>query len=308
MTGPIEQPHVQWWSTVLRVSTDDGTLWFKAAREAHTKEAPLLELLARTQPDRVPELVAVDTERDWTLMHDGGTRLRELVVEGSRDVHHWEALLPGYALLQIALTPKADALHAMGVPDERLAGLPDRLARLLDAPEYLMLDRPGGLTSNERERLTASIPQIASMCSELAAYGIGETLQHDDINDGNVFVDRGRYRIFDWGDSCVSHPFHSLTVALRAAAWKLDLEPGGAEVVRMRDAYLEPFSDQRSRHQLGAAADLAHRTGTLARAIAWWRFVDGRPSSEVGDDIESVPYGLKKFLEHAPMGSWRDPL
>jgi hypothetical protein len=54
-------------------------------------------------------------------------------------------------------------------------------------------------------------------------------------------VSDGRYLFFDWGDSCVSHPFHSLTVALRAIAWKLNLPPGGTELQRLRDAYLEPF-------------------------------------------------------------------
>ena len=29
-TGGIEQPHVRWWSTVLRIPTGGGTLWFKA--------------------------------------------------------------------------------------------------------------------------------------------------------------------------------------------------------------------------------------------------------------------------------------
>ena len=38
----------------------------------------------------------------------------------------------------------------------------------------------------------------------------------------------GRFLFFDWGDACVSHPFHTLTVTLRAATWKLGLEPGEA--------------------------------------------------------------------------------
>ena len=39
VTGPIEQPHVFPWSTVLRVPTDDGLLWFKATSpEVHGVE------------------------------------------------------------------------------------------------------------------------------------------------------------------------------------------------------------------------------------------------------------------------------
>ena len=35
VTGEIEQPHVRWWSTVMRVPTRDGDLWFKANASVH---------------------------------------------------------------------------------------------------------------------------------------------------------------------------------------------------------------------------------------------------------------------------------
>src|SRR5436309_3521221 len=83
----------------------------------------------------------------------------------------------------------------------RLAVLPSQLERLLDDPEALLLGRPEGVTPAERDRLRALIPEFARACSELAAYGIPETLQHDDLHDGNVFVRDGAYVFFDWGDS-----------------------------------------------------------------------------------------------------------
>ena len=39
VVGTIEQPHVTDWSTVLRVPTDDGPVWFKANDEAMRHEA-----------------------------------------------------------------------------------------------------------------------------------------------------------------------------------------------------------------------------------------------------------------------------
>jgi hypothetical protein len=41
VTGPIEQTHREMWSTVLRVPTTQGTLWFKAPDDA--SEASLTE-------------------------------------------------------------------------------------------------------------------------------------------------------------------------------------------------------------------------------------------------------------------------
>lgn len=68
VTGAIEQPHVQWWSTVLRVPTSDGPVWFKAVVEGATYEPPLTEMLARLRPRFIPDLIAIDHERGWMLM------------------------------------------------------------------------------------------------------------------------------------------------------------------------------------------------------------------------------------------------
>jgi Phosphotransferase enzyme family len=293
VAGEIEQPHVRWWSTVLRVPTAEGDLFFKAVAPIHRFEAALTARLAQLQPGRVPELVDVDPERGWLLMRDAGTRLRELVTTPA-DLHHWERLLPDYAQLQIDVAPYADELLRLKVPDERLSLLPEHLQELLDT-------RPAGLTDDEHRRLVAAVPRVEEMCRTLAGAGIPPTIQHDDLHDGQVFVRNGRYLVFDWGDSCVSHPFHSLTVVLRALAWKLDLPPGGVQLQRLRDAYLEPF---------GAGADLAelaYRTGTIARALAWHRMVAAREPEFVDeDDAAAASYGLKLFLEGGPIGSWRD--
>ena len=301
VTGAIEQPHVQWWSTVLRVPTSDGPVWFKAVGEGATYEPPLTEMLARLRPRFIPDLIAIDDERGWMLMRDGGIRLREL----GDELVAWETILPAYAELQLATARHVDQLLELAVPDERLEGLPERLAGLLGDDAFLMLDQPDGLTSAERDRLVAQLPEIASLGRELAGTGIPATIQHDDLHGGNVLVRDGRSRVFDWGDACVSHPLHSLTVLLRATAWKLDLEPGGPELLRMRDAYVEPFTSFGNRRDLIEAAELAYRTGTIARSLAWFRSLKAVPPEARAEDLDSIPYGLQRFLEGGPIGSWR---
>jgi hypothetical protein len=299
--GPIEQTHVQVWSTVLRVPTDDGMVWFKAPDDA--SEARLTSVLGSVRPDLVPEVVASDLERGWMLLRDAGTRLRE-ILDRDPDLRHWETVLARCAELQLAVMPRVDELLALGVPDFRLEGLTARVAALLDAEEFLMLGEPDGLTVDQREALRADLPRIGSMVDGLAGFGIGPSIQHDDLNDGNVFVREGAYRIMDWGDACVSHPFHTLTVALRATAFRLHLDPGGPEILRLRDAYLEPFSAFGGRDELVHVADIAYRTGTLARALAWQSYVAVRAPEDRLPDMESVPYGLRLFLEGGPLGSW----
>jgi len=285
VTGKIEQFHVRWWSTVLRVPTPGGDLFLKAVAPVHRFEAALTARLAELQPGRVTEVVAVDADRGWFLMRDAGTRLRELV-ETTADLHRWETLLPEYAHLQIEVTPHAQELLDLGTPDHRLAVLPQQLRELAET-EPLALE---------------ALSRFEEMCHALADAGIPETIQHDDLHDGQVFFRDGRYLFFDWGDSCVSHPFHSLTVILRSIAWKLDLPPGGRELERLRDAYLEPFG---AGPDLG---DLGYQSGTIARAIAWHRMVkDREPDFVTEDDLAAPAYGIKLFLEDGPIGTWREP-
>jgi Phosphotransferase enzyme family len=289
VTAEIEQPHVRPWATVMRVPTNAGELWFKAVTALHAFEPALTAFLAGLRPDRVPEVVALDNDRAWMLMRDGDTRLREL----SSSVEHWEHILPLYAELQIAAAPHLAELLDLGVPDFRLARLTDLVREMLSA-------QPEGLSDDEYRAMLDRLPEVEAMAERLLAQGIPETIQHDDLHDGQVFVRNGRYLVFDWGDACVSHPFHTLTVTLRAAAWKLGLEPGGREVLRMRDAYLEPFGPAAV---LAPLADVAYRTGTLARAYAWHRYVSARQAQDEEDE-QAVAYGVKQFLAGGPLGTW----
>jgi hypothetical protein len=304
IAGEIEQIHLVPWSTVLRVPTVDGDLFFKAASISGTFEPALTLLLAERVPERIAEPVAVALERGWMLTRNAGMRLRELV-HSAAGLHHWATLLPAYAALQIDLAPEVDELLGLGVPDRRLSRIPQLLATLLEDTEALMVGLPDGLTAEELARMREELPAIAAMCAELAASGIPETIQHDDFHDGNVFVREGRHVFFDWGDSCVSHPFHTLVVTLRSVAMRLELEPGGAELLRLRDAYLEPFGSFAEPAALREAFDLAYRVGTIARALAWYDHVREREPRYRSEVADSVPYGLQRFLERGPIGTWR---
>jgi Phosphotransferase enzyme family len=304
VTGEIEQPHVRWWSTVLRVPTADGDVWFKASTPINAFEPALTAELARVRPELITELVDADDERGWMLTRDAGVRLRELM-GSAEDLVRWEEALPLYAELQLAVAPQAERLLEIGVPDERLAGFAGRFELLLANREAVMLGHEDGITEEEYARLHASVLEVARLSGELAAYGIPETIQHDDLHDGNVFVRDGRYVFFDWGDSCVTHPFHTLVVTLRAIAYRHGLEPGSPVLLRLRDAYLEPFSGFGRHSELVTASDLALRVGTIGRAHAWHRSLQSIEPELRSEEADSVPYGLKLFLQNGPIGTWQ---
>jgi len=302
-TGPVEQPHVPWWSTVLRVPTTAGTLWFKAARDGGT-EARLTTLLQDVAPECTVKLLATEPDRGWMLTRDAGTRLREHAT-GAEQLRCWEELLPEYAALQIRLVGRVDELLALGVPDLRFPVLA-RQTRVLARDDELLRTAPeDALTDAEVTELREhGLAELDRLSAELADRAVPDSLQHDDLHDGNTFVRDRAYVFFDWGDACVSHPFHTLVVTLRALAYRLGLEAGSPQLLRLRDAYLEPWEAFGTRAELADTSDLARRTGTLQRALAWYDTVLAMPRERRHEEQDSVPYGVRLFLRDAGWGVW----
>ena len=148
------------------------------------------------------------------------------------------------------------------------------------------------------------------LVDELASYGVAETLQHDDLHDGQVFVKDGRNLILDWGDAVVSHPFFTMSVTLEGGvAWGLDdvedsediwpyvdslpgaLRAGPARAARRRAAGAaaglglpgaqQPRGERRGAHA-DAAADVPRRTSPSSGLAA-------QPATGVG--VELHPQG-----------------
>jgi hypothetical protein len=289
--APIEQPHVRPWSTVLRVPTDAGAVWFKANMPTQAFEAAVVEILAARRPDLLPELLATDLERGWMLQRDGGTRLRELPGTGG-DYGVWQKILPLYAELQIDAAADRERLLAARAPDRRLAVLAAQFEELLGDTHALE-----DLSQEEIGRLRALASRIEADCRELEGYGLPETIQHDDLHDGQVFVQDGRYLFFDWGDSCVSHPFYTLVVTLAVLGHRLGLEHEAPGLDRFRDAYLEPWTRFRPRSELEQAYPVAYRLGVLCRGLTWRMIVDALPRPLREDEEDAVPERMRMLLE-----------
>ena len=253
-SAAIELVHERPWATVLRVPLADGVAWFKACAPVQAFEPRLTAELHARWPDRVADVIAHDEGRAWLLLADAGRPVGEL----GNPPEAWLAALPLYAELQHGESAEAAAHLAGGVPDLRLARLP------AGYDELLGLDLPLG--SNEIGRLRRFAPRFATLCDELAAHEVPESIQHDDLHHANLYADHGRLRVLDWGDASISHPFASLVVTFRFLEERAGLRPGDPWFARLRDAYLEPWGKD-----LGDTFALAFRVGTFARAVAYVR-------------------------------------
>jgi hypothetical protein len=254
LMGPIEQPHVRPWATVLRAPGSDGIVWCKAMVPAVAHEPVTISILARAAPDRVPRLLASDLRRRLMLTADGGTRLRDLEAP-RRSPNRWMGMLRTYARLQRDVEHAAGELIAAGVPDRRPATLADQVAALVDELE------PSGMD--------ALVPRVAEACAELAGLGIPATIDHSDLHDAQVFAGPAGDRFFDWGDSSVAHPFMSLAVSLRVMAATVGVADESPVVHKAVDAYLERWSALASLADLRRGAALGRALGGASRALTW---------------------------------------
>lgn len=284
VTGPIEEIRSRPWSVTHRAPTSAGTRWFKANITGCRYEAALAAALAEIAPGATLAPLAVDTRRGWLLTADAGPTLRE-ALSGDGRITTWTAMLQTYSALQRATVAHVDRLCALGVPDQRVSLLPGLLAGLLADPDIRARVRP---------TVPAVAGDVALWCAELAGDGIPAALQHDDLHDNNVFTD---LRFFDWGDASVGHPFGTLLVTLNVMHDSLDEADRSAATARLRDAYLEPWTDLADAATLRRSATLACRVTRVSRALSWQRALAGAVV-EVDEAFRDAPAAwLGELLE-----------
>ena len=257
-TGPVEQPRVRAWATVLRAPTAGGPVWMKAAGPGTAFEPALYEILVRAVPDRVLTPIAVDRRRAWILLPDGGPSLGELA-SGADVVEPLVAALARYGRLQRALEPHVGDLLDAGVPDMRPAAMPGRFREALEAT------RAGG--GEVHRRVAALEPAFRGWCERLAASPVPPSLDHNDLHPWNIVGDR----YYDWGDSVVAHPFAAVLVPLRFVQRGLGAGLDDPRFLLARDAYLDAFAGLAGRAELGETLALACRVAKIARVLTWER-------------------------------------
>jgi hypothetical protein len=297
VTGKPEQFHVVPWSTVIRVPTDRGIVFFKAIWPPQRREVGITEALARWRPKDVGIVLAADPRRGWLILEDAGEKLRKIVAK-DRDLTHWHKVLPQYAELQLAIAPHAEKLLELGAPDRRAGTLAKQYEGLLKNRALLRLGLKNGLTAKQYGKLVDLVPRVREWCEQIAGT-VSDSIQHDDLHDGQVFVKSGRYRILDWGDACVSHPFYSLTVALRSIGYTFKLKDDAPELRRLTDLYLEPFTALATRTQLRDTYAIAQKLGRICRALTWAAVVVNLPPAKRKEERDAAPGWLALFLEAA---------
>lgn len=284
-TGPAQEFRVRPWGTVLRIpvaawfprppGSRGDWVWFKATAPATRFEAALTSMLAQRRPSAVVVPLAVDPERGWLLLPDGGAPLGESAPEPAAALA--SAVLE-YGELQRAVTADACALVRAGVPDLRPTVLRQRFGEALFAARRSIADVAA--VSGEPERpdlveLRAALAQVNRRRDELLAplrvlqqSVVRPSVDHNDLHPGNVLMVDGSPRFYDWGDASIAHPFAAVHLPL---GYLRHVADDGALFAATRDEYLAGFAGSASGEDLRATLDAAVRLAPISRTLTWDR-------------------------------------
>ncbi len=257
---------------VSRVTLADRVVLFKAEGLGGNHEPRLVADLRQDWPELVPTVLAFDHERAWMLMSDHGNPLWDEVDDPLDRLQVFEDILPLYAQMQRQTTDRLERWIGIGLPDRRVDKLPSLMDGLLDG------EIPGGalpIESDLRRAIDACLPDLEDACAHLASTPVPDALDHADLHGGNILVGRGRPRLIDWGDACITHPFASVFVTFQLSFAKIPKDERLPVALRLRDAYLEPWSDTQSPAELRRAFVLATWIAHLTRAMDFTHMLQG---------------------------------
>jgi Phosphotransferase enzyme family len=273
------QLHALWGlSAVIRGETADGAFFLKACSPVFPTEPAITRVLAASEPDLLPNVVAVDEAENWLLMGDIGKSF-----VGDAPVARWPDGLAAQGAIQRRWLGRTDELAAAGFERRGLAELASQIPRL---PELSLL---APLKPESMSRLEAAIPRLLEACERLSAIGPDDTIVHGDLHPWNVADVDGRSIVFDWSDSCIGHPFLDLATYVCRTA---DVVARQACV----DAYSAAWSDVLQPAELEEAVLLALPLGALHQVESYRRIVAGVAADDVGDMAEAGPHYAEQAL------------
>jgi hypothetical protein len=304
VTGPLVQERIRFWATVLHVETDAGRVWVKENAPSQSFEARLVATVDRLAPGTVAPVVAVEEEHGWLATADLGLPMWH--DQEPPPVDDWVAVVADYARAQRLLADHEDEVLATGVPrfpgrgDEVVEWVEVLLAELDELPEA----DPRRLTAEEEAGVRGGLGRLHAAAEVLAASGLPDALQHNDLHLANAFRRPGGAAYIDLGDAVWAHPLTTLRIPMWIMRHRFALEADDPDVTRLVDAALAPWTDLAERDELVAVLPAADRLSCLHRAESWRRLQSDVPASCVAEHFaRSVPEWLVDATAPDPFAS-----
>lgn len=272
ITGRIEQPRIRPWSTQLIVPTNDGHVWFKANCQPNRFEARLQQVLARLAHGTVATPLAIDPSRGWMLTRDHGSSLDD---QHEPTLTDWQNIVSHSAQMQRRLADEAPVVLDTGLPNYSPPTVVERFVGLIERFSSLPPEHPSYLDQERVVRLELAQDRVEDAATRLAEAPIPATFVHGDLHPGNVFIERGQLKLFDFGDAQWAFALEDLVVPYGWIANKhmIEWEP-------VHDAYRQHWSDLVTDREFDALWGAAEIVQAVNRSATWWRALHGASAEE----------------------------
>jgi len=192
---------------LAQFQTNCGAVWFKAVGEPNLREFPITTHLADRLPRHIPVLLARHSKWNaWLALEAEG---QDLYSSLNRD--DWCRVADSLAELQITSIEKAPEILAAGARDIRTEPLLALAGPFFASVENLMEQQskptPKRLSSEE---VKATQQRVTEALLDLEAARIPDTINHLDLNPGNIFIAPAQCTFLDWAEAAVGNPFFSM--------------------------------------------------------------------------------------------------
>lgn len=283
------------WSAVWRVEFANRVAYFKACCHNGRHEPPLLRRLAASWGDYLSPLLAIDDARHWLLLDDAGSSLHQTASPDTSRAAMQE-LLPIYARLQQASLDYAPSLpDLVALPDRRLPRLPALLDELMASGRVQADD----IDIDALQDAVATLrPAFERTCLALADSPFALALDHGDFHVGNVLVRDGRYRLCDWGDACVTHPFASMLVVLNFVLPQMPENERVAQGECLVGTYLEAWKEFASETTLRATLRQTLWISQVLRVMDYDHMLRDCDQASWEKWKDLIPKRLLQWVEH----------
>jgi len=246
-------------SCVLRVETNNGTLYFKALPDFFGHEPVLAKYLVEHFPKYFVDVVAIDASQHWMLM-------KEYAGSEPETYEHWHDILKAMTEIQSHYNGRLDELVSLGCSDRRLERLPELLKPVSDELKQPHMLEFYGVNEEEAEELGRRLHLLPELCRHLESCGIAETLIHGDLWGPNTIVrdtksDKAPL-IFDWTDASVAHPFLDIYISTTS-------EKNEAKRSAQRQAHIDVWSEYFPREQVVKALEISEQVAPYYFVLAW---------------------------------------
>ena len=241
--------------------------YFKASPTFFSNEATVTAAVADRFPEISPRLVAVDRTRGWMLMEDLG----DLTLGAADSADLWREAMRALARVQIEYANDPDTLESWGLERRRTSAISGTLRQWVQNSRELGLHYASQRAQSALGRLEPHLDLADQLYRKVESAGLPQTLDHGDLDAGNMFVREGTPVIMDWSDASISNP-------LFAPA----LIPQVARDSSLADAFLAEWSEFVAMDRLQEAYEAAGPIAALERAFHYHRNIVAQLGVSVG--------------------------